>query len=188
MGIDEYLLQNVEKPADEAWEVNSPDRAEYATRMIAKARAAIEARTEQADARIAMIKQWQADESKEDERTIAFFTARLEPWVREQIAGGKKKSKTLINGAKVAFKAAPLSYNYDNDVILAWAEAIGDFFKTEKKLAWGELKKRLTIVEAMDDDGNPIKRAVYEGTGEMLPITVTENPDSFSVDTKAVKL
>ncbi len=187
MELYESLMQAVEAPVPEApekWRVDTPQKAEYATWKIAKARANMADKKAQLDAYIAQATAWYESETKEDQSTIDFFTGALQPYILEQLTANKskKKSMALINGAKASFKKVQPEYQYDEAALMEWAkENAPEYITTPApKLAWGELKKALTISDDV---------VVFTETGEKLDlITAVQHDDAFAVDTKGVQV
>ena len=85
-----------------------------------------------------------------------------------------QKSYRLLSGRLLQKAQSPL-YAYDADGVLAWAKVNAPQFVKEKttvSLDWAELKKALTVVNSV---------AYFSETGEELPITVNDRPDTFEV-------
>lgn len=200
MDLLEHLMQDVEAPEPEApqgWQVDSPDKAEYAAWKIAMAQKVKAEKKAELDAWMERAKEWYAKETEEADRTINFFTEALQPYIRAEITSGKTKKKSIkfINGAKAGFTSQAPEFNYDEADLLAWAEANAPEFVTvpAPKLEWGKFKGELIVTtETIEDaEGKPTTCpvVVYKSTGERLDlIEAIPRPDKFSVNVKGVNV
>lgn len=176
----EYAAADVGATDREAWSINDDNAANWALRRIKQIERSIAKRKEFVDREIASLKAWLEEENERDIRDIQFFTSHLEAYFRRlQNEGtlGKRKSYTLPNGT-LQMRAAQPKFERDDSRLLEWAVATGDdtLIKTKVEPAWGEIRKKLRVL----DNGV----VVHAETGEVVPgVTAVVEGDVFSVKT-----
>lgn len=105
-----------------------------------------------------------AQESKGPEESIEFFKAKMQPYIAEKIAEGKKKSINLPCGV-VGFRSVPASIQRNEEELLPWVEKNNaTFVKVVSSVNWAELKKTLKFVsgQAVTEEGEVVPGIVVE--------------------------
>lgn len=101
--------------------VTTLDRALWATRKLAAIRRKEAEAQAEAAAQIALITDWLQGVTNECAQEASYFEGLLAPWVREQIADGKKKSVKLP-GATLGYRTGQPRLVYDEAAVIQWAE------------------------------------------------------------------
>ena len=130
------------------------------------------------------VDEWLKKETTKAQQNIDSLSARLMPFVAEQIEGKKKRSITLPSG-RAGFTKGTTTFYYGNDQASKDNQQLleylidnnyTEYVKTEilESVDWASLKKSLKVT----DEGN----VVISDTGELVELMYAEQaPDKFSV-------
>ena len=105
-----------------------------------------------------------AQESKGPEESIEFFKAKMQPYIAEKIAEGKKKSINLPCGT-VGFRSSAPKFTFDDEKLKTFVTGYDkNLIETKTSVKWGELKKQLTFSnnQAVTEDGEVVPGIVVE--------------------------
>lgn len=168
----------LEAQPETAWFPTTPAQADWCIKKINESKAIKSRLDDIADEEIEQINaKKQAADAKYD-REISFFTSRLRKYFDTLNPSDLKETKTqykypLLSGSLVMTKSKP-DFEKSDDELLAYLELNNpEFVKVEKKPAWGEFKKRLTII-----NGSVIDKE----TGEIVTcVTATNTDEKFEV-------
>lgn len=171
--------------SEQRFSIKDKDQANWALRKIAaieKGRA--EARSA-AQAEIARIQLWLADEEKRADQSRGFLDFFLEEYHRKAIAENPKAKTIKLLHGETQLRAKSPDFSRDDNAILNWARknrpglvTLPHWIRPEPKLDWAELKKIFKVqgTSAIDPE-----------TGEVIPgITVIEQPKKFSIKLSGV--
>lgn len=172
--IEEMIGEMPEGMDAERFVIDTDDKADWAIRKIRAAQSERDRRLQVCRSAIASYQQTMTKVSEEASREINYFTALLSTY----FAGVEhKETKTqetywLPSGRLMLKKASEKIVPCDT----ALMDLYPDYIEDKPQLRWGELKKRLSIV-----DGAVIDRE----SGEVLPqeaASVETKPAVFSVE------
>lgn len=128
--------------------------------------------------KIEKIQEWGKEAKKESEDRIAYYSALLETYIREeiqkQVAAGKKPKKTIkLPYGKISLKSQQPEYQKDEKALYEFAKQTGYVVPVEPKLDWVKLKKDCSILgdKLITPDGE-----LVEG------VTVFERNDKFYLE------
>jgi phage host-nuclease inhibitor protein Gam len=144
-----------EAPVQQGFTIDSPEKAEWAGRMIAKARALIQAREDVATILKARIDAKLAAITAQSRKTIEDMTLLLRPFAETELAtqGGKKRSVDLLCG-RLGFRQSPARLEVDDEAAaLAWLEANASdiMIRTKKEVKKADVKKAIEAGGAVPD-------------------------------------
>lgn len=128
--------------AKEPFVVDSLSKAEWAMKKIAKIRAEIEKKREQAAIMKADVDEWLTNETTEAKRSLAYFEALLQSYAVNELAGGKKKSLTLPSG-KIGFRSGATRFTFGDTEAGAKNQALTDYLVSQD--AWDYLDKKISV-------------------------------------------
>ena len=164
--LHEQELMEAEQIEKESFKVTDKEQAGWALRKIKAYKEQIKETREISDREAYRIYEWERQEVKNAEDSIAYFESILRDYLHS--VGDKKIS--LPHGT-IRFKKQQPLWERDEEKLMQMVEE--DFIKVEKSLKWGELKKMLVV-----DEGNIIRK----DTGEVLKcVKVIEREDKFEV-------
>lgn len=128
--------------AKEEFTVDSTQKADWAIAKIAQAKKRIDQRKQFVKASKEKLDNWFQKESVQDENAINYLEFKVEPYVREQIQGLKKKSLNLLAGTAGFRKGTEKLELFDEKAVLDYCkehhpEAL------EVKVSKSEVKKLL---------------------------------------------
>jgi hypothetical protein len=159
----DYLDQEMPVPND-AWQVEDDSQAIWCLRKIAAAEAGVAARRQVMAREMARLQAWVEQSEREAAHTRAFFSGKLEGYLRRLRDEGKlsgKKSRALPNGI-LQLRNVPPSYDgTESPVFLEWCVQHG-FSETVVKPKVAEAKKCFSV----KDDGTV--EAIDMTTGELI--------------------
>lgn len=150
------------------WEITDDSSAEWAIQKIADARKKLENWKSHYARQLEIM---EAECRDTEER----LTAKLETYfntVPHRVAATQESYN--LPSAKLIRKQKQPEFRRDDDALLPWiANTAPDCAEASWKIRWGELKKRLTVVDG---------QAVDAETGEVVPgVTVEERGETFMV-------
>lgn len=152
--------------------IDSLEKAIWAMRKIAAAKAKIKEIDAVGEAEIQRVKTWVDKEKASHIRTIDSMEYLLRPYVASATAESKKKSVNLPNGT-TGFRKASVKYSFNEAEFNPWAKENGWVTPViTEKIEWDKLKKSCKI------DGSKL---VTED-GEVIPgVCIEHVPDTFYV-------
>ncbi|MBO7669707.1 MAG: host-nuclease inhibitor Gam family protein [Oscillospiraceae bacterium] len=179
--IDDLYMETASEGEDEGFTIDTDDKAEWAVRKIKATMDDAQRRADLCDREIARYTAEKARILKSAEDGTAFLRAHLRAYFeahgeRHKVTKAGTRKYALISGTLV-LKAQQPDIERDEDALIAWA-ALNEpeLVRTEKHVAWGELKKRCHA------EGTSM---VLDETGEVLPgVTVTPKAPVFQVEVK----
>lgn len=178
MSIDAIETMLEEQP-ETTWYPMTASQADWCIKMINDVKAEKKRIDDVADEEIEILKARKMAMDEKFDSKISFFTSKLRQYFEHLDDADVKETKTqykhtLLNGALVMTKAKT-EYVKNDDELVSYLERSGneDFVKIEKKPAWGEFKKRLSVI-----DGNVIDK----DTGEIVDcVSVSVTEERFEV-------
>lgn len=178
--------ENAEQDAKEKkFVIDTAEKAEWATKKIAKIKAEQAKINAMVDERIKKLNAWRDEQLKPLVNDISYFEVILRPYAEEVIAAQrKKKSFVLPNGAKISISKGKADMKKtDDDIFKQYLVDNGysDYLetKTTTTAKWGEFKKACKIVDGQ----------VISPDGEVMEcVVVSYGEDKFSVDTDGIEL
>lgn len=159
-----------ESTTPSAWRVDSVAKALWIVRRLSQLHQQKADYRNAAHAEIARIKEWADTAERTLTEDIEHLESLLAPWVKEQLAGGKRKSLRLLS-ATVGYRTPPKQLAYDEPTLLAWA-------KTERR-TWIRVKEELdksAIRQSVLTD----HEVVRDADGRLLVDTL-QPPETFYV-------
>ena len=160
---------------NEGFKVENDQQADWCLRKIREAKADKERWIEHYKA--------QMKKAEDDaERTVAFFSAKLEEYFYSvPHKETKTQSSYTLPGGKLVRKAQLPKYSTDDSELIPWLKDnfLFDYVKetTVESVNWAELKKTVTVT--------PDGLHVMTEDGEIIPgVTVEQRPDVFVVQTE----
>ena len=175
MALEYQNFSAPEQVDNDRWSVKSLSDADWCVRKIAQSQRKIKDAEDFVKEEKARLDEFLAKVKAEQGGRIERFTMLLKPYAMEQIAGTKKRSCSVSHG-DLCFRAQAPQYQYDSEELLAFCrESAPEFIKTEEKVDWANMKKALILT-----DGGQLVTA----DGELVPCTVEQREDIFSVKVK----
>jgi len=177
--LDEFLDQGLPKDEQEGFVIDTTEKADWAIRKILRCQQKNDDVNQLAEMQINRIKQWQAQESEGNDRSVQYLTSLLEPYAKQQLSG-KGKTVKLPSG-NVSFRAVSPGYfiagekaDGKNIKLLDYVrKSAPEFLKVEESTDWSEFKNSLTVTSTGQ---------IITVDGEILDfISAVEYPDSVSV-------
>lgn len=167
----------------ECWAIRDDGAADWALRRIGLLEAQKAKRAAFVIAEKQRLDDWQAQEDKQAERGIEFFTSALRSYYEslkiEGVVHDKRKTYRLPHG-RLSERTALVEYERDDAVTIHWmqSQAWGHFLRTKTELAWNELK---ALITPMKDEANA--EVISNLTGEIIPGLRVKQPERqvFSV-------
>lgn len=168
--VNEHIEEN------ETWKITDAITADWALDKIREAKAEYNQKEMVVREKIRQLEEWLGKEREKMDRTVNFFTAKLQEYF--EIAP-KRKTKTqevleLPSGTLRKKYPAP-EFKRDDEQLLAWLKErnMSEYIKVKEFPDWANLKKLIKIAgeHIVDDNGE-----IVEG------VTVIERPPVFEVE------
>lgn len=161
--------------------IDSDDLADWAVRKIIRYQSRADKAKKLAKEQIARIEAWLQDVTIDSEQRISYFEMVLQPYIEQQLAGGKAKTYKLPSGSVQLAKQSPEfevgvdKAGADTPELIEYAQkSAPELLKIKETVNWGELKKQLIVTES--------GHVVHGQTGEVLPfIRGTIRPDKLNI-------
>lgn len=176
--LDEFLDQGL-PTGQQGFVIDSDELADWAIRKIIRCQQKNDDVTQLAEMQISKIKQWQEQETRDNDSSISYLTSLLEPYAKSQL-DGKKKTIKMPSG-NVSFRTVSPGYfiagnkvDGNNEILLNHVrQSDPEYLKIEESVNWTEFKKELTLTSAGQ---------IITADGEVLSfISAVEYPDSVTV-------
>ena len=179
--LDDFMDSAQAPESPTRFTIDSDDLADWAVRKIIRYENKIDAAKKLAKLQIERIESWLQDVTTDNEQRIAYFAMVLQPYIEEQLAGGKTKTYKLPSGSVQLAKQAPefevgvSKAGADTPELIEYAQLFApELIKVKMAVNWGELKKQLIVTES--------GHVVHGQTGEVLPfIRGTIRPDKLNI-------
>ena len=176
--LDQFLDQGL-PTGQEGFVIDTDEKADWAIRKILRCQQKNDDVKQLAEMQINKIKQWQEQETRDNDSSISYFTSLLEPYAKSQL-DGKKKTVKMPSG-NVSFRSVSAGYfiagekvdSKNETLINHIRQSAPEFLKVEESTDWAEFKKTLTLTSTGQ---------IITADGEILSfISAVEYPDSVSV-------
>lgn len=178
----EQFMEVAQAPANPTrFTIDSDDLADWAVRKIIRYQSKIDDAKKLAKQQVERIEAWLQDVTTDNEQRISYFEMVLQPYIEQQLAGGKTKTYKLPSGSVQLAKQAPEfevgtgKAGAETPELIEYAQKFApELIKTKETVNWGELKKQLIVTER--------GHVVHGQTGEILAfIRGTIRPDKLNV-------
>lgn len=172
---EEAMADNGHSHEDAKFVIDTPGKANWAVRVIKKARQRRDMFNSAAEDEIMRIKAKMAENEKRCDDETAFLLSALGEYVETVPAKETKTQKTfaLPNG-KLKKKFVSRSFKPDKDKLLEYLEGEEEYIRVTREPAWGEFKKLLKEVNGA---------VVRTDTGEIVAgVVIEEKPASFDIE------
>lgn len=159
--VQEYVDEEIEETADQAFSVNSLELAEWALKRIAALKALMAENERVADANIAREKLRLERLNRWPARGVEFFTSHLRLFAelsRELLLkGGKRKSRALPSGS-IGWRTKPAGLEVkDSEALLRWAASVSsELVRVKREPALVEIKKYVARTGEIPPGTEPI--------------------------------
>ena len=167
LDIDEILHPTEELATrDETFSIDTQEKATWAARRILQAQTRIAEREHLAKNYKARIDAWLEEASKPDTDTIDALSSFLDPYLRQELDGTKRRKSIELLGATIGFRTLPKKVDIINpDQAIAFCETHHpDAVIIKKDLSRSELRK-------LAESGTLIPGVVLDGGTERLYVT-----------------
>lgn len=156
---------------EEEWKVRDDSAAEWCLKKIKEAQETVEKWKAHYAAQMERV-------MAEADRTIAYFTAKLEEYFDSVPRKATKTQESYaLPGGRLIRKHQQPKFTVDDETALPWLaeNKLWDMIETKQSVRWGDLKKTVTVTP----DGAHVATA----DGEIVPgISVEQRPDVFKVE------
>ena len=164
-------MSEIVNPIEERFEIDSDQKADWALRKIAEARADAQKWIDYYTEQIEKIKAQAAEDTANLEQMLYSYF--------QQVPHKKAKASESypLPSGKLVWKQQSPEYERDDEKVIGWCKANGDekYVKVKESLDWAELKKAITV---LDDQA-------ITADGEVIPgIKVIARENKFSVEVK----
>jgi len=178
--MEDVFPEEEEREEEQGFAVENDSAAEWCLKKIREARAEQLKWQEHYKAQIQRV-------NDETERTVAFFTAKLEDYFAQVPHKSTKTQESYsLPGGQLIRKAQQPKYSTDDAELIPWLKDnfLLDFVKvrTVESADWAALKKQLTISpdgeHMMTADGEIVPGVSVEQRGDVFSIKMTEGADA----------
>lgn len=167
--IDEILHPTEELiTRDETFSIDTQEKATWAARRILQAQTRIAEREQLAKSYKTRIDLWLEESNKPDTETIDTLSSFLDPYLRQELDGTKRRKSIKLLGATIGFRTLPKKVDIINpDQAIAFCEAHHpEAVVIKKDLSRSELRK-------LAESGTLIPGVVLDGGAERLYVKET---------------
>jgi preprotein translocase subunit Sss1 len=150
--LDEGEELEFQQQGPERFKIDTLDKLDWAVRKWARADRDAQQKTDCAKRQIERLQAYAKDMQEKADREKASLELMMEPFVRQQLEGGKAKTFKAPSGSVQIKKQQP-EIKQDEEKLLKFLKAnnLKGFIKTVEKPQWGEFKKVLKAVTQEDD-------------------------------------
>jgi hypothetical protein len=139
--LEDIVFENMPLDGPAQFEIDTLDKANWATKKIARAEEGIQKRNLLAKTYIERINKWLEESNKHDKATIENMTRLIEPYVTKELIGRREKNIDLFF-ARVGFRKSPERIEIEDEAAaIAYCEKENpEAVKIEKSILKKQLK------------------------------------------------
>jgi hypothetical protein len=168
--VDEHIQEK------EGWQITDALAADWALDKIREAKADYAQKEMVVKEKIRQLQEWLEREREKRDRTVNFFTTKLEEYF-ETTPRRKTKTQEIFElpSGVLRRKFPQPKYDIDEDKLVKWLKErkLDNYIKTVEKPKWAEFKK---VTKTVNDK-------VVDENGEIVEgIRVVERPPTFEVE------